>query len=261
MAGADTGVRYYQGLHDVASVLLLVTGSDVAAFRLLRHLTSCQLRDCTRATLDAALETLHLLPAVLAAADVDVARRVAASGAPPHFALPWLLTWFARSAPDLAAAARLFDLFAASPPVAPVYVAAAALAAHRAIILAAPPDTDAAEMHALLSRLDVLGGASSPGARVDGLAAAAVALLRRVPPGPLLACARARGAARAATAALAKLQEDGSWAVADTVGDAEWRAAAGRGKPRASTLAAGAATLLAVMATAALARNGAVQGF
>ena len=58
-SGAST-VHYYQGLHDVASVLLLVTGSEVAAFRLLRRLAGCQLRDFTRPTLDAALEAHDL---------------------------------------------------------------------------------------------------------------------------------------------------------------------------------------------------------
>lgn len=38
---------YYQGLHDVASVLLMV-GGEHFAFRLMRHLSTCQLRDCTR---------------------------------------------------------------------------------------------------------------------------------------------------------------------------------------------------------------------
>lgn len=46
---ANSGGRacYYQGLHDVASVLLMVGGEQLA-YRLLCHLTTCQLRDCTR---------------------------------------------------------------------------------------------------------------------------------------------------------------------------------------------------------------------
>ena len=38
---------YYQGLHDVASVLLLVLGEGLA-FQVLCHLVGNQLRDCTR---------------------------------------------------------------------------------------------------------------------------------------------------------------------------------------------------------------------
>ena len=36
-----------QGLHDIASVLLMAVGEGMA-YRLLVHLTNCQLRDCTR---------------------------------------------------------------------------------------------------------------------------------------------------------------------------------------------------------------------
>jgi Rab-GTPase-TBC domain len=41
------GVFYYQGLHDVAAVLLFVAG-EKAAYTMLSHLAVCQLRDCTR---------------------------------------------------------------------------------------------------------------------------------------------------------------------------------------------------------------------
>jgi hypothetical protein len=256
-AGAADRVHYYQGLHDVASVLLLVAG-EVAAFRLLRRLASCQLRDCTRASLDAALETLDVLPAALAAADPQLARHVAASGIPPHYALPWVLTWFARGARTLDDAARLFDLFAASHPLVPVYLAAVAVASHRDAILAVPAD-DMAEMHGALSKLDILNAPASPG--VDALAASALALYRKLPPGPLLARARARGAARASTAALATLV-GGSWVVDDEVDDAVWAKAASAGKrrPRGAGLAVFSAAAGAVALLAALAQSGAAGG-
>ena len=40
-------VYYYQGLHDIAAVLLFVVGEQ-CALRLLRRLVICHLRDCTR---------------------------------------------------------------------------------------------------------------------------------------------------------------------------------------------------------------------
>ena len=42
-------VHYYQGLHDVASVLLMELGGEAAAFPLLSRLVVGHLRDCTRA--------------------------------------------------------------------------------------------------------------------------------------------------------------------------------------------------------------------
>lgn len=43
----DGSVFYYQGLHDIASVLLFVMG-EMGAYQTLSHLSRCQLRDCTR---------------------------------------------------------------------------------------------------------------------------------------------------------------------------------------------------------------------
>jgi hypothetical protein len=45
--GRDAGVHYYQGMHDVAAVLLFVAG-ERPAYRMLCHLSTCHLRDCTR---------------------------------------------------------------------------------------------------------------------------------------------------------------------------------------------------------------------
>jgi hypothetical protein len=56
----DGEVYYYQGLNDIASVLLFVAG-ERDAFTMLKCMARCQLRDCTRSSLDAVLELLHLL--------------------------------------------------------------------------------------------------------------------------------------------------------------------------------------------------------
>lgn len=64
VAGNAGGVHYYQGLHDIAAVLLFVCG-ELPAHRLLRALAACHLRDCTRPDLAAATETLRLLYPIL----------------------------------------------------------------------------------------------------------------------------------------------------------------------------------------------------
>ena len=259
---SSSTVHYYQGLHDVASVLLLVTGSEVAAFRLLRRLAACQLRDFTRPTLDVALEACDLLPLIVARVDPQLGRALDSSrnpGAPPsHYALSWLLTWFAHSAGSssssrrgdgtgataaadalaaaaastaaaaaasnddtLNSAARLFDLFAASHPFMPLYVAAAAIVADRRRLLDALAEGDPAEAHAALARVCVFGVGER---RVAELAAEAHRLCRRHPPGELAREARRRSraaaSARSSTAALARLGADGSWVVEDRIGGA-----------------------------------------
>lgn len=64
VAGNSGGVHYYQGLHDIAAVLLFVCG-ERAAHRLLRALAASHLRDCTRPDLAAATESLRLLYPIL----------------------------------------------------------------------------------------------------------------------------------------------------------------------------------------------------
>jgi hypothetical protein len=182
-------VHYYQGLHDVASVLLLVTGSEPAAFRLLRRLCVGPLRDCTRRTLAPALGAVSLLPTLLASADPALATHLAPT--PPHYALPWHLTWFAHGTPPgpgaLAGAARLFDLFAATHPLMPLYVAAAALISGRDALLAADGD-DPGEIHAAVGRLPHLGGLDP-----DAAALRALELYAAHPPAALVRAAAAGG--------------------------------------------------------------------
>lgn len=86
-------VHYYQGLHDVASVLLLVAG-EPAAFGMLCRLSTGHLRDATRASLDPVIELLGLMAPIVAAADAELAEFLARQGLPPFYALSWFLTWF-----------------------------------------------------------------------------------------------------------------------------------------------------------------------
>ena len=53
-----------------------------------------------------------------------------------HFAVSWLLTWFAHSLDRLEDVSRLFDAFLSSDPLMPLYVGAAAVVADRETLLA-----------------------------------------------------------------------------------------------------------------------------
>lgn len=109
-----------QGLHEIAGVLLLQVGQNVS-YHLLAQLAQGHLRDSTRQTLDAVIESLQLLYSILRAADAELADHIIATGIEPFFAISWVITWFAHHvSPDLVA--RLFDLFIASHPLMPVYL-------------------------------------------------------------------------------------------------------------------------------------------
>lgn len=195
-------MHYYQGLHDVASVLLLVLG-EAPAYHVLSHLATCHLRDCTRQTLDPVMELLQLLYPIIGAADPEVYRALTASGLPPFFALSWFLTWFSHTTKELADAARLFDLFLSSHPLMPLYVGAAAVLSHRAEILAC--DGDMPELHHLLSNLDV-----SAHSTIDELACAAIRLYKQAQPRVL---ARQHGMRWALCAAPDAVLDGSSWRV------------------------------------------------
>ena len=166
-----------QGLHDIASVLLLVCGEE-AAYGLLERLVLGHLRDCTRATLEPVTQVLQLLFPLLQLCDVEVHAHLQRSGVLPYFALTWVLTWHLHDVRDQATAARLCDLFMASTPLMPLYVGAVALLAARKVVLALP--CDGAEVHRALTGLDVLARLSA-----DELATRALAMYRSHPPARL----------------------------------------------------------------------------
>lgn len=86
-------MHYYQGLHDVAAVLLLVAG-ELPAFDLLCRLATGHLRDATRPSLDPVIELLGLMQLIVREADSELANFLERQGLPPFYALSWYITWF-----------------------------------------------------------------------------------------------------------------------------------------------------------------------
>lgn len=228
-------VHYYQGLHDVASVLLLVAG-ERAAFAILRRLAAGPLRDATRPTLDPVLELLGFMAPLLEAADPELADLAASVGLPPYYALSWFITWFAHDVRGLGAAARLFDLFLATHPLMPLYVGAAAMRGQRRALLAAGRgDGGMPALHSALTNLDVLSGTSA-----DRLACEALELYRRLRPEAVLAARRLRAEMAVAPRAF-KDRRTGMWRVPEpskrAVLAAAAAAAGGGGRNRAAAAA------------------------
>lgn len=208
VAGNEGGLYYYQGLHDVAAVLLFVCG-EPAAYRLLRALAACHLRDCTRPDLAAATETLRLLYPILEQCDTELYRYLLGLQEPalevPYFALSWYMTWFAHDVPGLHQIARLFDLFLASHPLMPLYVAAVAIKGNRREILECGEDGLA--VYGTLRRMRFL----QPGQPdADELARQAAALYQAVPP---VVLAKRRGIQLRHSAAIDAYLSEGRWKV------------------------------------------------
>lgn len=199
-------VYYYQGLHDIAGVLLLIVEDAALAKALLERLALHHLRDCTRPALDDVLDVLQLVPSLLRRHDPVLADVLLEADVPPHFALSWQLTWFSHGCATLAEAARLFDLLLSGHPLLPLYVGVSAMTqpACRQRILdarrtAAEEDPEHWQSQAMAHMHKALTSLAIPGvAGADMLAREAFALYKRHPPESLDGYARVVGPLSAA---------------------------------------------------------------
>lgn len=117
-------LHYFQGYHDIVSVLLLVLG-EKHAFVILEFLSITKFRDFMNKNLEGVIVQLQLLFPLIKSLDPELYDFIIKSGVEPHFALSWILTWFSHVVDDASMLARLFDLFLASHPLMPLYLAAA----------------------------------------------------------------------------------------------------------------------------------------
>src|ERR1700761_42783 len=115
-------LHYFQGYHDIVQVLLLVLGID-AAISAVSRLSLLRIRDFMLPTMSGTEPHLHLLPAILHAADPGLAKRL--SHIQPFFALPAMLTLFAHEIEKYSNIVRLFDFLLASEAVVSIYFFAA----------------------------------------------------------------------------------------------------------------------------------------
>ncbi|TPX63789.1 hypothetical protein SpCBS45565_g06364 [Spizellomyces sp. 'palustris'] len=118
-------LHYYQGFHDVASVLLLVLKPKLAS-ACLEPLALFYLRDFMAPSLQSSMNQISLLfplIALVSPATHDFLSSI--EGFLPYFCLSWVITWYSHDIDDLSQIARLFDFLIASNPLMPVYLAAA----------------------------------------------------------------------------------------------------------------------------------------
>eukprot|EP00873_Tetraselmis_striata_P042031 jgi/Tetstr1/462295/TSEL_007313.t1 len=225
---SQEGVYYYQGLHDIASVLLLTLGEELA-YAALRTLTTAHLRDFTRPNLEPVNEILRLLRPLLYMHDRELYRFIERceeleqinmgmsrderrlNRTPPYYAISWVITWFSHSIDSLAAACRLFDLFFSAHPLMPLYVAVVALAKYRKQILLCDVD-DFPGVHTTLKNMDILSHAT-----LDELCAGAAVLFQKYPPSIVRRAAKRDGVliSRSVTIALPDRTHGTIWDLPD----------------------------------------------
>lgn len=176
-----SNIHYYQGFHDVVSVVMLTcgvkTGQDIA-----ERLAKTRLRDFMSEDMASSLETLELMYLLLRRVDEELHKFLCTSGVNPLFALSWTLTWFAHDISSLAVVERIFDFLLASHSFAIVYLNVALLCYAREGILSVRP-CEMASVYQFLQTLPSRVLALS----VDCVVARASALLESQPPQTLLA--------------------------------------------------------------------------
>lgn len=162
-------LNYYQGYHDVVSVLLSVMiprgtqqgegGNQVASEDALDAVTdvACRvslhfLRDAMTENMMPTLGHLKVLRNILRYGDkVGLAKRVEQASPLPYFALPWLLSMFSHEL-DMPTACLVFDYLLPRGPSSLLYVSIALIERYKSKVDA----PDAAEMHHVLSQLPSL---------------------------------------------------------------------------------------------------------
>lgn len=145
------GLNYYQGFHDVSSVLLIVLGEKDAKDALL-ILSVFWLHDFMAKTLDPTLGHIALMSKLLSTKDPELGRFL--SSIPeylPHFCISWIITWFGHNVHTIDKAARIYDLVLCTDPLMPIYITTTILISARLQILALEPEMS--EVHGFLSKI------------------------------------------------------------------------------------------------------------
>ena len=140
---------YFQGYHDIVSVILLVLGADQAPAAI-AHLSLLRIRDFMLPSLSPSLDHLRLLPAILSTVDSKLCRHL--STTEPFFALSATLTLYAHDIQEYGDIARLFDFLIAQPMVVSIYVFAVIVLSRRQELFDIPAD-EPEMLHSVLSKL------------------------------------------------------------------------------------------------------------
>eukprot|EP01119_Soliformovum_irregulare_P008772 TRINITY_DN21879_c0_g1_i1.p1 TRINITY_DN21879_c0_g1~~TRINITY_DN21879_c0_g1_i1.p1 ORF type:complete len:376 (+),score=88.04 TRINITY_DN21879_c0_g1_i1:99-1226(+) len=117
-------LHYYQGYHDITSIVLLIADTEEATYAMMDRLSKNHIRFALNSTLETTKKILELLFPLISFADKELYQYFLNSQVEPFFALSWVLTWFSHGFDDLEIIARLFDLFIASHPLMPLYLGA-----------------------------------------------------------------------------------------------------------------------------------------
>jgi hypothetical protein len=118
-------LRYYQGFHDVVTIVLFTVDDDALAFECCERMSRVFFSDFMQADFDVFSKAISIVTLLLQLIDPELSAHMLQAGVEPFFCTSWLLTWFAHDAETIDEAARLFDALLCSHPLYIIYLVVA----------------------------------------------------------------------------------------------------------------------------------------
>ncbi|BGP24340.1 GTPase-activating protein gyp10 [Rhodotorula toruloides] len=148
-------LQYFQGYHDIISILLLVLDDDQLLLETAERLSLHQIRDSMGTGLEPTLGYLKLVHRVIGRVDPYLHRVVNHAASMPFFALSWALTLLSHDIESVAVLARFFDFLLAHNPAMICYLVVSILLTKKEdlVAIAASSENDPAMIHSALSQL------------------------------------------------------------------------------------------------------------
>ncbi|KAJ3367875.1 hypothetical protein GGF31_007036 [Allomyces arbusculus] len=150
VVGHHPFLHYYQGLHDICTILLLVLGPTVGT-QAARVVALYYLRDAMHESLHPVMAQMRILLPIFRNENPAVFELFQEVELEPHFCLSWITTWFAHDIDRFDDVCRLFDLFLSTNPIMPLYVSAVIVLSQTDELLR--QDRDFAMVHSFLSKM------------------------------------------------------------------------------------------------------------
>ncbi|GBE88877.1 hypothetical protein SCP_1402850 [Sparassis crispa] len=148
-------LNYFQGYHDVISVLFLTLPKELQA-PCAEKLSLLRLRDSMGVSLEPVVGLLRILKRILHCGDPSFAALLERNMSLPYFALSHILTLLSHDVPSLPLIQHVFDYLLCRPPIAIVYLVAAVALSRREEVEILEKDGEDGMIHSLLSSLPEL---------------------------------------------------------------------------------------------------------
>ncbi|GAA5814853.1 hypothetical protein MFLAVUS_008356 [Mucor flavus] len=144
---AYPSLHYYQGFHDICSVIILLFGEKFAC----KLMEPIAFTDEMYTTMEPVLKQLTILDTIIQLEDIEVFNFITEAGVLPYYCLSWVITWCSHDLNDLEKITRLFDFFLSSNPFMAIYFSAAVVLSRKQDLLAL--ECEMSTVHSFLTKL------------------------------------------------------------------------------------------------------------